>query len=721
LKGILHRMPMLKILLPFSGGTLISIILSGGNIQLGLAMLSGISGFTLVLYLLNRNRILKKSGKYYSSVYYKFRWLNGFIIFLFAFGAGAINTWLHSINNRPDFFADAITQHEPLLIQITAPLQDKGDHYKTTAKFIATGMHQAEGKLLLYFQKDSTSQYPVYGDQVVIKNKVALIKNSEIPFAFDFRTYMSYQGIYHSAYLKNNEWAKTGINHGNPFWKSIYAMNLRLKKELRSALPDPDQRGIAEALIVGDESDIPNEIMTDYAGTGTVHILSVSGLHVGLILIGLSWIFSFLTRIPNGKFIRTILILSIIWAYAFLTGFSAPIARSVIMFSIVFIGLHLGRSANIYNSIAVAAFILLLIDPFLMMQASCQLSFISLTGIVWLQPKIVSIWEPKNSIVKYIWIMATASIAAQIITFPLSIYYFNQVSNYFLPANLIVIPASFIILLTGVAFVFTDWSSVQWLHQLFSLMLKYCIYALNNIAAYFNHLPGAAWNGLYINAYGLFLLLLFVVLSVSGLVYRNKQFLSGGLIIGVLFFLMRDLDIFHRISSRTMSVFVSGNRHTIVALKDQNQFYVITDSSFTNDKQLMKYNIAPYAYANYIRPENIICINPEINPKFSRTNLMIQGSLIGFYDKNVLMLNSKLHLKSLNTISNKNGNNVDVLVLSENAVTSLTELYHKFRFSSVKAASGNKVSNIRNWETVCIENNIPFTNLQNNNFTYIPL
>ena len=507
----------------------------------------------------------------------------------------------------------------------------------------------------------------------------------------------------------------TGKNEGNPFWSSVYSINSRLKAELASALPDPGQRGIAEALVIGDESDIPNEIMTDYAGTGTVHILSVSGLHVGIILIGLSWIFSFLTRFRYGKYIRLVLILAIIWCYAFLTGFSAPIARSVIMFSIVFIGINIGRRANIYNSICASAFILLLIDPFLVMQASCQLSFIALTGIVWLQPKIAAWLNPGHKFFKYAWELAAASLAAQIITLPISVLYFNQLSLYFLPANLIVIPASFVVLIAGIAFVFVQMVPLIWLHHIFSGILFGCIYAMNVIVRFINQLPGATWQGLYINVLGAFLLYLFIILALFGIIYRNKKLLAAGMAFGLCFLLLRDLDIYDSYKTNELSFMAISPHHTVLTLKDGNKLFVLSDSAFIYDKQLLKYHVNGYAWKNYISPLNIVCVNSEIKSNFSGANLAVQGPLIGFYDKKILMINSNVY--TLVGAGFTPALDVDAVVLYDNPRIRLSELYKKFRFKNVIAVSGK----IRDWETECIENKIPFTNLQKDSYFNISI
>ena len=647
--------------------------------------------------------------------------MRGWILFLLAFAAGIINVWLHTPNQRPDFFTDHLQIRDDILVQITDPVQTKVTYAATTAKIIAiqheNGLQKATGKLTLYVENDGVRKLPEYGDQVLIKNKISALTSSNNPGEFDYRKYMSYKGIYHSAYLKKGEWVLTGINEGNHFWSAIYQINSRINYEITKALPDPDQSGIAEALILGNESDIPGEIMTEYAGTGTVHILSVSGLHVGIILIGLSWIFSFLTRIRYGKLIRMILILSIIWCYAFLTGFSAPIARSVIMFSIIFIGLNIGRRTNIYNSLCASAIVLMLIDPYIVMAASCQLSFIALTGIIWLQPMISKWWEPENKILKYIWELAAASLAAQIITLPVSIFYFNQFSIYFLPANLIVIPASFVVLIVGIAFVFGAMTPFLWIHNILSVMLKTSIDIMNHIVRFINELPGATWQGLYLNTLGMLLLYLFIILAIFGIIYRNKKIVAIAFVFGICFFATRDASIYKSYTNSELGMIYVSPDHAVIMLKDRNKLYVISDSGFTQNTKLMKYRMNGYAFKNYISPANIVSLNSEKKSNFSDANMMEHMPVIGFYDKAMLMVNSDNALNVRAGFTPALASNFDAVVLYNKPKIVLSDLYKKARFKSVIAASGD----MRGWETECIENHIPFFNLQKNNYVNIPI
>ncbi len=725
MRNVLKRSPLFWILVPFLGGSIIAINLLNTSSQPYIATSLFAVSFCFLISMLVYSRFLSQNPGSSTEKKYSQRWITGVSIFLFALASGIINIWLHSPDQRPDFFANTLKNQDEILVQITDPPQTKESYESTTSKIIAIGaetqMHKASGNLELYFEKDSGNLLPVYGDQVLIKNKTSPLISPKNPGEFDYQKYMSYKGIYHSAYLKKEDWTLTGKNTANPFWSSIYALNSRLKSEITKALPDPAQKGIAEALLIGNESDIPNDIMTDYAGTGTVHILSVSGLHVGIIIIGLSWIFSFLMKLPFGKYIRLVLILAIIWFYAFLTGFSAPIARSVIMFSIVFIGVNIGRRANIYNSICGSALILLLIDPFMIMQASFQLSFVALTGIVWLQPKIAAWWQPDSKLLNYVWQLAAASLAAQFITLPISILYFNQVSIYFLPANLIVIPASFIVLIVGIAFVFVQMAPLIWLHHFMSWLLYGCIYIMNLIVRFINDLPGATWHGIYINGLGAFLLSLFMMLLISGFIYRNKKLLLAGITFGLAFFGARDFDIYNSFKNNELSIMAISKNHTVITLKDRNKLYVLSDSGFVHDKALLQHHVNGYAWKNYISPENIVCLNSEITSNFSNENLRIQWPFVGFYDQTVLMLNSEIRAGIRAGFTTIPSGDIDAIVLYNNPPIRLSDLYKKVRFNSVIAASGVRVTNARNWETECIENNIPFFNLQKSNYLSIPI
>jgi len=675
----------------------------------------GLSLFGIILIGFSRFKDIDK---------YRFRWLGGFGISFILLALGILNVGISKLDLRPDFFAKNLKATDKITVQITEPLQVKENSVRALAKVYTIEsngyLKSASGKLILYFQKDSGKIYPSYGDLISLGAEINPLKPPVNPGEFDYCRYMASQNIYHSVFLKTNEWHITAKNKGNRFWEIIYNIRLRLKSEIEQALPGTEEKGIAEALAFGDESDIPNEIMTEYAGTGTLHILSVSGLHVAVILIALNWLFSFLTRIKYGKYIRLVIILILIWAYAFLTGFSPPIARSVIMFSLVYLGIHTGRQTNIYNSICGAAFILLLIDPLLIMQAGFQLSFIALTGIVWLQPRVSVLWNPSNKFIKSTWELAAASIAAQIITLPISILYFNQLSIYFLPANLIVIPASFVVLGAGIAFVFAQLLPIAWIHFIMGKILFVSIYGLNKIVQFINHLPGANWQGLYINWAGAGLLYIVIIFITISLIEKNKKHLIVGLVSALVFLFVRNYDIGTKTRCDEINVLAVSKQHVIVTVKDKNRLFVFSDSSFVFDKQQLKYHVFGYAWQNYIRPHDIIpidinVVNNKVNYPFSFNKFMIS-----FNDKKILIIGPEMNSRDI--LSNVNNKfDFDIVVLNGNPDIALNLLYKKYPFKHVIAAYGNDQKKTMAWETQCLENNITFTNLRTDNYFNLPI
>jgi competence protein ComEC len=196
---------------------------------------------------------------------------------------------------------------------------------------------------------------------------------------------------------------------------------------------------VVVALILGQQQDISPEIVRDYQYAGAVHVLSVSGLHVGFILLFITFLLKPIPNSRRGAFVKLITVILFLWAFGLLAGFAPSVVRSVTMFSFVAIGMYLRRSVNIYNTLAISALLILLFQPSFLMDVGFQLSYVALFFIVWLQPLLASIWIPKNKIVQFFWDIITVSFAAQIGTFPMSIYYFHQFPGLFFITNLVIL------------------------------------------------------------------------------------------------------------------------------------------------------------------------------------------------------------------------------------------------------------------------------------------
>ncbi|MBL0342014.1 MAG: ComEC/Rec2 family competence protein [Bacteroidetes bacterium] len=186
-------------------------------------------------------------------------------------------------------------------------------------------------------------------------------------------------------------------------------------------------------------------------------MLCVSGMHVGLIYAILAWSLSFMEKKRLLRNIRYILLIILIWLYALLTGYTPSVVRAAGMITFVIAGKWMNREANIYNLLCSSCLLLFALDPFLLMSAGFQLSFLAVCGIVFIHRLILPLWEPPNRILFRIWELISISIAAQITTFPLSLFLFHQFPNYFLLGNLVIIPLSTLVMYSGLIFLVTDW------------------------------------------------------------------------------------------------------------------------------------------------------------------------------------------------------------------------------------------------------------------------
>ncbi len=309
---------------------------------------------------------------------------------------------------------------------------------------------RSQGKVMLYQPEKDSLHLLQYGDQVLIKGQPELVQPPANPHAFDFRQHLAQKNIYHQQYLPAEN--LTVYAHQTAWSLVAFANSLRQESQaiLLQNIPGREASGIALALTLGVKDYLSSEISQSYAATGAMHVLAVSGLHVGIIYLLLSWLLKPLLRIPNiGHGLRAGICIAVLWLYALVAGWSPSVLRAATMFTFIIVAQATRRQTNIYNTLAASAFFLLCYDPLLVMTVGFQLSYLAVTGIVYLQPKIYRWFDFPYWLPDKIWSLTAVSIAAQVATFPVSLYYFHQFPVYFWLSNLLVIPAAFIILCLG--------------------------------------------------------------------------------------------------------------------------------------------------------------------------------------------------------------------------------------------------------------------------------
>lgn len=321
---------------------------------------------------------------------------------------------------------------------------------KLWASLLDTVVPSHAEKILLYLAKDSASLVLRQGDLLIFRGRLQPV--NYMSEDFDYGAYMRRRRVYRSGYVPANNWCFLRHRQAPPIVQWFSDFRYTLLEALQQVLPNPDHYAIVAALTLGYKATMEEEVRQIYAAAGVMHILAVSGLHVGILYA----LFSFFTRPLQyhevGRRVRFVLSLLFLWGMAFLTGFSPSVTRSVTMFSLVAMGLFLQRNVFAWRTIFVSAFMLILLKPLWLFEIGFQLSYSAVMAIVFGYPRLYRLCRFSSLPADYLWKMVVVSLVAQGGTLPFSLFYFHQFPLYFLLANLLVIPCATCILYAALAY-----------------------------------------------------------------------------------------------------------------------------------------------------------------------------------------------------------------------------------------------------------------------------
>ncbi len=330
------------------------------------------------------------------------------------------------------------------------------------------------GRVIIYCNYDSLSRRLSVDTEIMVYGKIDSLRSALNPYQFDYKSYLEKQQVHGRIYLNQGQW----VTIENPTQTIVgLAQNFRsdLIGKLQKLNFGEEELGVIQALLLGQRNDISEEVYSDYKNAGAVHILAVSGLHIGILLLLLQFVLRPLERLPKGKTIKLILIVALLWVYAFIAGLSPSIVRAVTMFSFLAYALYLNRPTNTFNVLALSLFFILLVQPLFLFQVGFQMSYAAVFAIIWLYPKLQAFWQPKFWLSKKVWQLLSVSIAAQIGVLPLSLYYFHQFPALFFVSNLVVVPFLGIILGLGILVLFLTYLGIapSFLVQVYNAIIKW--------------------------------------------------------------------------------------------------------------------------------------------------------------------------------------------------------------------------------------------------------
>jgi len=375
----------------------------------------------------------------------------GIVTLLTVICLGVLSVSLWNPKNQKDNYAHQNTQKAHLWkVKIHEVLKSNAFSDRYIGNVLSVNNQKASGKLILNSSRDDVSDKFLVDDELFFYGKLSEIKPPLNPHLFDYKSYLSDLGIFHQLQLDTTNHFTS--KHSS---KTVYGLAASLRNKIISKLQKAnfgkEELSIIQALLLGQRNDISQETYNNYKNAGAFHILAVSGLHIGILLLLLQFLLSPLEYLPKGKTIKLIAIVLMLWCFALIAGFSASVVRAVTMFSFVAYALYLNRPSNTFNILALSMFaILLAINPMLLFQVGFQMSYAAVFAIVWIYPLLQKAWFPKNKITRKIWQLLSVSVAAQMGVLPISLFYFHQFSALFFISNLLIVPALGLILGMGI-------------------------------------------------------------------------------------------------------------------------------------------------------------------------------------------------------------------------------------------------------------------------------
>jgi competence protein ComEC len=638
------------------------------------ALTTAVVAYTTVLLLLTLI-----ASSYYSqknSLYIK---IFGALTFFLAVTLGIGTALLHQETRNPNHYTHQNWSPESLHnfdIILTDRIKSTHKNLRYQAQVVHINHQKSFGKIIFILPKKLSKQSFKIGNHLLVRGYLTHTSKPINPDAFDYGSYLNHQEIYAQLYAKG---FRVG-SYESSIWSEFSNFREHIITNLEKSFDDQTTLPIVIALILGQQQDISKEIIKDYQYAGAIHVLSVSGLHVGFLVLFINTLLKPIGNSKKGMRIKTLTILITLWSFALLAGLAPSIIRSATMFSCITIGLYLRRTVNIYHTLIVSQVLILLLKPSFIYDVGFQLSYLAVFFIVWLQPKLAEVWTPKNKIKQYFWGILTVSFAAQIGTLPLSLYYFHQFPGLFFITNIIILPVLGIVMALGliVVLIATIQLVPKWVCIPLEVLLKglnYCIHLIASFDTFvFRNIPFTSL--LLLTTY---LVIIAVILWAKKPKYPQILFVLTSILTFQLCYLFQKNKTF---KEKELIVYHIP-RHTLLTERIGKKIVVYADRTILQNQKtnplLQTYSTAHFSHQT----------NGHLMPSY----LYFNNQKIAIIDSDFSM---KQHIKP------------DICVLITSPKINLERVIQNKKPKYIIADGSNRKSYIALWKKTCRKHKIPF-------------
>lgn len=591
--------------------------------------------------------------------YFSKRWISGLSILVVFTGVG-IGVYQLATKTTIQIKARVILQESPI---------KKTNSYQATAAM-------GETLLLIYFHPTTKIHSLNVGTTIQLYKKPLPISNTSNPGGFNFKEYAASQKIHHQVYLTPADF--TIINHSNSSASLLSKTKHYVLSVLEKYIPIPIERSVAEALLIGYKKNLDKELMNAYSNTGVIHIIAISGLHLGMIYTLLLWLFKPLNRFKKTQWLKRAIILLIIWGFTLLTGAGASVLRAAVMFSFLLLSEQQNRPNYIINTLAASAFCLLLYRPLFLWDIGFQLSYAAVLGIVLFSKPFEKCIYLKNKILRHCWQLCSVTFAAQLLTLPLLLYYFNSFPNLFLFTNFIAVPISGFILylLIGLLVI----APIGFIAKPVGALIEWLIAQLNDVIQNSASLPFALTEYIQVSLVQTICLYVSIVGCAVWIAQKNNKALWLGFS-GIIFFVaFRSVNLIQLQGQQKLIVYHAPNYTSIDILEGLGHRYI-------GDRQLERNTLLKN---NYLSPTRTIyrAGNPLLHSRVQLRTPFVIGPT-----KKVLLVHPRLAFPSLYMVPK-----IDLIILAGGVEIPFAEIAKRYPQAKLVFDCSNPLWKIQLWK-----------------------